>query len=255
MLFDHQALVGKRYLITGASSGIGRATAVALAACGASLVVMGRDEARTRETVSMLRADVQHMSVVSDFLDADTTAEAVKEAAVAVGGVDGVFHGAGLELLLPIKMTKRSNLDKIFASSVFSAFGVARALSQKGVVRDEGGAFVIMSSAAGLRGQSGMTAYSASKAAVDGMMRSLAVELAPRAIRVNSIAAGAVETAMHGRLANTLSPAAMEAYEAKHLLGFGHAEDVASAAVFLLSPAARWITGTTMVVDGGFTVR
>lgn len=100
-----------------------------------------------------------------------------------------------------------------------------------------------------------MTAYSAAKAAVDGMMRSLAVELAPRGIRVNSIAAGAVETAMHGRLANTLPSAAMEAYEAKHLLGFGRPEDVASAAVFLLSPAARWITGTTMVVDGGFTVR
>ncbi|CAJ0696979.1 SDR family oxidoreductase [Ralstonia holmesii] len=255
MLFDRQALIGKRYLITGGSSGIGRATAVALAACGASLVVMGRDETRTCETVAMLGTDVPHTPVVVDFQDADTTADAVKEAAVAVGGVDGVFHGAGLELLLPIKMTKRANLDKIFASSVFPAFGIARALSLKGVVREEGGAFVIMSSAAGLRGQSGMTAYSASKAAVDGMMRSLAVELAPRGIRVNSIAAGAVETAMHGRLASTLPPAAMEAYEAKHLLGFGHADDVASAAVFLLSPAARWITGTTMVVDGGFTVR
>jgi NAD(P)-dependent dehydrogenase (short-subunit alcohol dehydrogenase family) len=122
-------------------------------------------------------------------------------------------------------------------------------------MRDDGGACVIMSSAAGLRGQSGMAAYSASKAAVDGLVRSLAVELAPRQIRVNSIAAGAVKTAMHERLMTTLPQVAMEAYEAKHLLGFGNAEDVAAAAVFLLSPASCWITGTTMVVDGGYTVR
>nr|WP_278646956.1 SDR family oxidoreductase [Pandoraea pnomenusa] len=254
MIFDSQALSGQTFLVTGASSGIGRATAQMLAACGARIVAMGRDEARTQECVNSLGTRAEHRAVVVAFADADAAAQQVKEAAVAAGGVDGIFHAAGLELILPIKMTKQASLDKLFAASVNTAFGIARAMAMKDVIRD-GGSLVLMSSAAGLRGQAGMTAYSASKAAIDGLARSLAVELAPRKIRVNSVASGAVETAMHGRLASSLPPAAMQAYEEKHLLGFGTTDDLANAVTFLLSPAARWITGTTMVVDGGFTVR
>ncbi|WP_449414416.1 SDR family NAD(P)-dependent oxidoreductase [Pandoraea soli] len=253
-MFNAKSLAGQTFLVTGASSGIGRATAQMLAACGARIVAIGRDQARTEACVAALGTDAEHRAIVIEFADADAATQLVKEAASAVGGVDGIFHAAGLELILPVKMTKQSSLDKLFAPSVNTAFGIARAIAMKDVMRD-GGSFVLMSSAAGLRGQAGMTAYSASKAAIDGLARSLAVELAPRRIRVNSVASGAVETAMHGRLASSLPPAAMQAYEDKHLLGFGTPEDLASAVTFLLSPAARWITGTTMVVDGGFTVR
>ena len=100
-----------------------------------------------------------------------------------------------------------------------------------------------------------MAVYSAAKAAVDGMVRSLACEFAGRRIRVNAIAAGAVQTAMHERLMRGATDDASASYAASHLFGFGEAHDIANAALFLLSPAGRWITGTTMVVDGGYLCR
>jgi NAD(P)-dependent dehydrogenase (short-subunit alcohol dehydrogenase family) len=100
-----------------------------------------------------------------------------------------------------------------------------------------------------------MTAYSAAKAGIDALVRSLACEMASRKIRVNSIVAGAVKTAMHDRLAQTNNDKAMTDYENNHLLGFGQINDVSNAAVFLLTPAASWITGTSLVVDGGYKVR
>jgi NAD(P)-dependent dehydrogenase (short-subunit alcohol dehydrogenase family) len=100
-----------------------------------------------------------------------------------------------------------------------------------------------------------MSLYSAAKAGIDGLVRSLACEFAPRRVRVNSIAAGAITTPMHERLSRTSTEAAIEAYEQSHLLGFGAPADVANAALFLLGPASRWVTGTTMVIDGGYLCR
>ena len=114
---------------------------------------------------------------------------------------------------------------------------------------------VFMSSVASLIGQSGMSIYSASKGAIDAAMRSLACELAENKIRVNSIVAAAVETEMHQRLTKNMSTETLNTYKEKHLLGFGQAEDIANAATFLLSNASKWITGTTMVVDGGYSCR
>ncbi|MDC6130107.1 SDR family oxidoreductase, partial [Burkholderia gladioli] len=134
------------------------------------------------------------------------------------------------------------------------AFGIARAAARKGVMED-GASLVLMSSVAASTGQVGMTAYSAAKAGIEGLVRSLACELAPRRIRVNAIAAGAVRTAMHERLTRGSPDEAVAAYESSHLLGFGEPEDVAGAALFLLSGASRWITGTALAVDGGYRVR
>lgn len=252
-LFKSDALKGMTYLVTGASSGIGRATAQLLADCGARVALNGRDEVRLNETLLGLNG-VGHLAFPSALQSADQTNDWVKRLLESTGPLNGVFHSAGIEMLRPVRMIKQAQLDDVLGSSLFAAFGLARALSGKNALVD-GASLVFMSSVAGATGQVGMTAYSAAKAAIDGMVRSLACELASRQIRVNSVAAGAVYTAMHERLTKGSGDDATQAYSNSHLLGVGQPEDVAQAVVYLLSPASRWTTGTTMVVDGGYTVR
>jgi NAD(P)-dependent dehydrogenase (short-subunit alcohol dehydrogenase family) len=151
-------------------------------------------------------------------------------------------------------MTKQAQLNDVFGSSLFAAFGIARSASQKNTIID-GGTLVFMSSVVSSTGQQGMTAYSAAKAGIDALVRSLACEMASRNIRVNSIISGAVKTAMHDRLTETSSGNTMTNYEKSHLLGFGETEYISNAALFLLSSASHWVTGTNLVVDGGYMVR
>lgn len=249
MIFAADALAGQHVLVSGASSGLGRATAVLLARCGARLALAGRDGGRLEETLSLLSGD-GHTIQSADFTDADATAETVGAIAAERGQFDGVFHSAGTTLVLPIKLIKNRHLDEVFGASVRGAFGIARAAAKKDVLAD-GGSLVFMSSVASVCGRPALSAYCAAKAAVDGLVRSLAVEFAPRRIRVNSITAGAVETAMHKNFVDSIAESARRDYEQFHLLGFGQPEDVANAALFLLSDASRWITGSAMAVDGG----
>lgn len=252
-LFSPDCLAGGRYLVTGASSGIGRASAQLIAQCGGRVIAGGRDSARLQEALSHF-AGAGHIASTLDLTDADQSADWVKQLVTEHGPLNGVFHAAGTELIRPIRLSRQAHIDEVMGASLFAAAGIARACAQKGAMVD-GGALVLMSSVAGASGQSGMALYSAAKAAIDGMVRSLACEFAPRAIRVNAIAAGAVQTAMHERLTKGASDATSAAYAASHPLGFGDADDVANAALFLLSSGARWITGTTMVVDGGYLCR
>lgn len=251
--FATDALTGRHVLVTGASSGLGRAVAIACAAVGARLTLLGRDEGRLENTRGTLRGDGHH-SVATAFVDLEATAEAIKAIASDRGPFDGMFHAAGTELVRPIRMFKNDHAADLFGAALYGSLGLARAAASRGVLND-GAALVFMSSVAGLRGTAGMVGYSTAKAAVDGMVRSLACELAPRRIRVNSIAAGAVATEMHGRLAKSLGETAMADYERRHLLGFGQPDDIANAALFLLGDTSTWITGTTLSVDGGYTAQ
>lgn len=250
--FASDALKGKVFLITGASSGLGRATAIAIAECGGQVLASGRNHSRLEATVdSMMGGD--HVFLPFELSNADGVANWVKSIAEKYGSLSGIFHSAGSELLLPARMTKQPDLEALLQNNFFPAFGIARASASKGIIAD-GGSIVFMSSVAGVRGQAGMTGYSAVKSAICGLVRSLSCELAPRKIRVNSIMAAAVETEMHERLMAASSREARSEYEAKHLLGFGKSEDVAQAVIFLLSDASRWISGTNLVIDGGYTV-
>jgi NAD(P)-dependent dehydrogenase (short-subunit alcohol dehydrogenase family) len=253
VIFSPTLLAGRTILVTGASSGIGKYTATDLAQAGAKLLLLGRNEERLNQTKAALIGD-GHCIFAKAFEDQDEIADRIQQIAIEQGGVDGIFHAAGIGLVRPVRMTKAKQVQEVFASSFFAAMAIARAASMKDVMREHG-ALVFMSSVAGTRGQTGMVAYSAAKSAIEGMVRSLACELAPRHIRVNAIASGAVATEMHERLTVALTDEARGAYESKHLLGFGTPNDVAGVATFLLSDAARWITGATWVVDGGYSVR
>lgn len=253
MIFNSTLLAGQRILVTGASSGIGRATAMLLAECGAQLVITGRDQARLAQTLSALSGD-GHVARIYNLDGSDDIAEFLKELTAHERPLSGMFHAAGVEMARAIKLSKSQHVEQVFSSSIHSALALARGAALRGVMRD-GAALLFMSSVAAQSGQAGLTVYAAAKAAIDGMVRSLAMEMAPRGMRVNSIAAGAVQTEMHARHVRSLSAEALQDYEHRHPLGFGRVEDIAQVAAFLLSDAGRWISGATWTVDGGYGAR
>ncbi|RUO46614.1 short-chain dehydrogenase [Pseudidiomarina aquimaris] len=252
-LFDRNSFSGKKILITGASSGIGAHTAVKLSQLGCQLILGGRNLERLNGIREKLDGD-NHELMVGELRDADNTYQLISDAVERVGPLDGIFHSAGIETVLPARLVKQRNVDEIFAASVFAGFGVARAASKKNIMKDAG-SLVFMSSVASLTGQAGYGMYSASKSAIDGLTRSLACEVAQRKIRVNSVNAGAVLTEMLEKRFKNSGSSAQEELENRHLLGLGKTSDVANAVIFLLSDGSNWITGSSLRVDGGYTVR
>jgi NAD(P)-dependent dehydrogenase (short-subunit alcohol dehydrogenase family) len=243
----------KKILITGASSGIGRGTAIHLSKLGCQLVLVGRDRGRLQATFHELRGE-RHQFHAFDLSDVDAIPELLKSVSKDLP-LDGVFHSAGIAAIKPLSLVKQKSIDEIMDASFKAGMLLVKGFCSRGVGNPIGGSIVMMSSVSSLRGQIGMSVYSASKGAIDAAVRSLALELADRRIRINSIAAGAVKTEMHHKVTNTLSEQGVREFEQRHPLGFGEVSDIAEAATFLLSDAAKWITGSTLVVDGGYCCR
>lgn len=246
--FAPDCLGNRHILVTGASSGIGQATASHLARHGARLSLVARNPERLEETRASLEGEGHSVHQI-DLEGADSAAEAVGKIAAERGAFDGAFYSAGATMVLPLRLLKDKHLDEAFGAGVYGAFGVVRALAKKGAMND-GGSIAIMSSAAALRGRPALAAYCAAKAAVDAMVRCAALEFAPRRIRVNSIRAAAVETAMHHEYMASIGDEARRDYDERHPLGYGRPEDVAGAVLFLLSDASPWVSGTNWAVDG-----
>jgi NAD(P)-dependent dehydrogenase (short-subunit alcohol dehydrogenase family) len=224
-----------------------------LASVGARVVICGRDVQRLEETRAMLPGD-GHATVASALATVEDGAELMRSTAKEHGPLDGVFHAAGVSLTLPVRLTKQAHVDDVFGPSVHAAFGIARGAGQKGVMQERS-ALVFMSSISAERGHNGMMVYSGAKAAVHGLVRSAAVELAAKGVRVNAIIAGAVYTEMYAREVERMGPDWIAGVGAKHPLGFGETDDISNTVLFLLSDAGKWITGTTMTVDGGYTAQ
>jgi NAD(P)-dependent dehydrogenase (short-subunit alcohol dehydrogenase family) len=161
-------------------------------------------------------------------------------------------HSAGIQVTRPLQILEPSQVRDVMCVNLEAALQLARGFRQKGV-HASSGSIVFVSSVAGLVGQPGIAAYAGSKGGLVAAARCLAVELAAQNVRVNCVAPGHVHTPMAAKLQGTLSAAQFAAIEAMYPLGIGQPEDVAGAVAFLLGGASRWITGTTLVVDGGYT--
>ena len=245
-------LEGKRILVTGASSGIGRAVAVTAANLGATLVLTGRREDALAETRAALVRSETHRIISGDLVEASFAAALPKEA-TAEGPLDGFVHAAGICRAMPIGVVDERLLVESMQVNYFAFMLLMKSLSKKTFVRP-GFSAVAVSSVSAEAGWAGGALYAGSKGAISAAVRALAVELAPKGIRVNAVCPSNVQTPLFDALVGSVpgETAKREALAAKQPLGLGEPEQVAASICFLLSDAASFITGTNLPVDGGY---
>ncbi len=244
-------LTGRTILVTGASSGIGQETSILLSELGAKVVLVGRDNGRLQKTMLSL-AGVGHALEVFDLTDLDNIPVWLKLLANNNGELNGLVHCAGIRTTLPIRAITWQSMEETLRTNIGAAVSLVRGFRQKGVRADDA-SIVLMASAAGIVGEPGITAYSASKGGLIAAMRSMAIELASENIRVNCVAPAVVDSEMTSRIKDTLPKEQFEVIVSSHPLGIGRPRDVANAVAFLLADTGRWITGSTLIVDGGYT--
>ncbi len=243
-------LTGQVALVTGASQGIGRAVALELARNGAQVACVARSEEKLAQTVQAIRqAGGTAEAFACDVRERDDVEKTVEQVVQLWQRLDILVNNAGItrDTLLP-RMTDEE-WDEVLETNLRGAFLFARAVSRH-MMRARYGRIINMTSVSGLIGNPGQTNYSASKAGLIGLTRSLSRELASRQITINAVAPGFIESDMTRTLSPTLLEEAKKRIPVRRL---GTPEDVAAAVLFLASPAAAYITGHVLVVDGGMT--
>lgn len=238
-------LEGKTILVTGASSGIGAATAVLCARLGARLIISGRNEERLNATLSALSGS-GHLAVVGDLTEPETRQRLLE----AADGYDGFASCAGIAALVPFRMAAEKHLQQMLAVNYLAPITLTQQLLFKRRLR-EGGSLVYVSALSARACPQAAAGYAASKAALEAAVRALGLEQAKQRIRANCIAPGYVDTPM---LSGLSSSADMADKIGLTPLGRIDPQDVAQGAVYLLSHASRWITRTTLTIDGGISL-
>jgi NAD(P)-dependent dehydrogenase (short-subunit alcohol dehydrogenase family) len=216
------------------------------------LTLLGRNEERLKETLEKIApSQAQYFSV--DLTDFAATEAVIKSAVQEQGVFSGIIHSAGISTTLPLRSLKAGKVTQLLNTNVTAAIELTRLCTKKANFSSDGGSILFLSSVMGVVGEAGKTAYSLTKGALLAGSKSLALELARRQIRVNCISPGVVETPMSKSAVYSQTEEARQAIEKMHPLGLGQPEDIAHACIYLLSDAARWVTGTNLIVDGGYT--
>ncbi len=247
-------LKNKITLITGGTSGIGRATAVAFAEAGAKVVIAGRRESEGAETVKL----AEDVGGEAFFVKTDVVREAdlqnlVTKTVERFGRLDIAFNNAGVELTGPVTEASEEDYRRLFDINVW---GVIASMKYEipAMLQSGGGSIINTSSGVGHVGMPGVSIYTATKHAVEGLTKSVALEVAKQGIRVNAVSPAVIETEMVDRFAGPQGTEMRDGLAAMHPIGrTGHPIEVAKAVLFLASDDASFITGTSLMVDGGFT--
>lgn len=241
-------LNGKTILVTGASSGIGRETAIACANMGASIVVTGRDGERLQETAQTLGS-----ACVAQLAADLTSAGDLQNLISSLPHLDGAVLCAGNSTTLPLQFGTREKFDDMFNINFFAPVELLRLMYKKKLL-NKGASVVLIASIGGTHSfMPGNGVYGASKAALNSVMKYAAREYASRKVRVNSICPGMVDTPLIHR--GTITEEQLAEDAKKYPLGrYGKPEDIANGAIYLLSDASSWLTGHDLVIDGGFSI-
>lgn len=251
-IYAQNVFSGKKVLVTGGSRGIGKAISIAFGALGAHVIVnyAGSQDAAEKTVSEISQAGGQGSTVKFDVSDFTQVQEQMKQLEKEHGGIDILVNNAGISKDNLFIKFKEEEWDATLDTNLKGVFNCARALAF-GMMRKRAGKIINISSVIGLVGNAGQSAYSASKAGIIGLTKSLAQELASRNIQVNAVAPGYIVTDMTNALAEDVVKQILKKIPSEKL---GTPEDVAKAVVFLASPAANYITGHTLTVDGGMTM-
>ena len=242
------SLEGKTIFVTGASSGIGKTTAIECSKMGAKLVITARNEERLNQTLSEMEGE-GHVALIADLTNEDD----VKSLVSSMPELDGVIYNAGVGITVPLAFIKDEDLYRVFETNLFSTMKLNKVLLRKKRIK-KSASLVFTSSISALFNTPGISLYGSTKAALLSYMRSCACELADRKIRVNAVLPGMIQTDLinGGTLSEDDKARDMATYPLKR---YGTPYDVAYAFIYLLSDASSWVTGTSLIVDGGKLMR
>ncbi len=251
-IYAHHLFEGKTVLVTGGGRGIGRAISCGFAALGAKVIVnyAGNQEAAMRTVDEILSHGGKAVSVQFDVSQFQVVQDTIKNLEKEHGAIEILVNNAGVSKDNLFVKFKEEEWDATLNTNLKGAFNCSRALAMS-MMRKRAGKVVNVSSVIGLTGNAGQAAYAASKAGVLGLTKSLALELASRNVQVNAVAPGYITTDMTGALGEDLVKRVMEKIPCEKL---GDPVEIAKAVIFLCSPAAAYITGQTLAVDGGMTM-
>lgn len=248
-------LSNQKILIVGASSGIGKATAIRLSKAGAKLVLIARSEDKLKEVIASCEGN-GHQYFVIDVKDEKSIDEAITKSAKEIEEpFTGFVYSAGQEGTIPLKFAKSDFLTDILQVNTIPALLITKVLQKKGNFSSEGGSVVFISSVMGSLGQPAKAAYCMSKGGLVAASKALALELASKRIRVNCISPGMVITEMSSKILDSVSEDSVKEIKRMHPLGIGDVEDVVNGIEFLISNKSKWITGIDLLIDGGYSAQ
>nr|WP_199156620.1 SDR family oxidoreductase [Pedobacter sp. ASV2] len=243
----------KTFLITGAGSGIGKATALYLSSVNAKLLLLDINEDALKETLKSCNNNCDYLAI--DLSDVDGIKNAVGDKIKEFGSLDGMAHIAGISYISPLKTLNTDTVSKVLRINTIAALELAKIFTKHKIYKTENPSIVFISSVYGLVGSAANVAYAMSKSALHGITKSLAIELAPKRIRVNCIAPGFIKTQMLENVSDSFDHEYNHRLNELHPLGLGEAEDIAYGITYLLSDMSKWVTGSILSVDGGFTAQ